>query len=118
MFLCGNSTESVNHLFVRCPFSKSIWSTSKTQLNLRGWQANLHELWTQWRAKIPQRLGGRAGDRLLAGACRRYGDKGMREFFFEETDPFIHFKAIQTSMAGTVYVPEKQGRNTSNIGGI
>ena len=42
--LCGLNLESVNGLFFRCPFSRSLWTIIKLQLHLRGRSSTFHDL--------------------------------------------------------------------------
>ena len=50
--LCGKEDETVSHLFLSCQFSRQMWSSVRSKLNLDGLPDELQTLWTSWRMRL------------------------------------------------------------------
>lgn len=46
--LCSTTKEMNQHVFLQCPFAKSLLHILKIQLKIRGWLSTLHDMWMSW----------------------------------------------------------------------
>lgn len=51
--LCHAAVESVDHLFLWCPFAERIWNFIYQVFNLSSPPNSMRELWSQWRLQVP-----------------------------------------------------------------
>ena len=67
--LCGQESESFNHLFLRCSFSGYIWNTLTSLFSLPDVPKDVRELWTSWRSLNVNPSRRASYDMVVIAAC-------------------------------------------------
>lgn len=101
------NTRFISRLFLKYPFTGSIWTTFKTCFNIRGLPANLDSLYISWRKEHIHPISRRAWDQLLMSMLWNVWHERIKRIFLRWRRSSIYsvsWKGFQIRLCPSIYL--------------